>query len=74
MIQVTTFSGMNNFAHIEAMKVIFFSKCSKFYVDFENAIKVPENVSRSEDNFASELVASVSVNYERNTCDGSSTC
>ena len=74
MIQVTTISGMNNFAHIEAMKVIFFSKCSKFYADFENAIKVPENVSRSEDNFASELVASVSVNYERNTCDGSSTC
>ena len=32
------------------MKVIFFSKCSKFYVDFENATTVWENVEGSEDN------------------------
>ena len=36
---------MNNFGHIEAMKVIFFSKCSKFYVDFENRIKLRENLT-----------------------------
>ena len=35
---------MNNFGHIEAMQVIFFSKCGKFYEDFENAIKLPKNV------------------------------
>ena len=28
----------------------FFSKCSKFYVDFENAIKIWENVLGFEDN------------------------
>ena len=32
------------------MKVIFFSKCSKFYVHFENAIKFAENVDGIEDN------------------------
>ena len=32
------------------MKVIFFSKWSKFYVDFENAIKFSENVDGLEDN------------------------
>ena len=32
------------------MKVIFFSKCPKFYVDFENVIKVSENVDGFEDN------------------------
>ena len=26
------------------MKLIFFSKCSKFYVDFKNAIKILQNV------------------------------
>ena len=36
--------------HIEAMKVIVFAKYSKFYVDFENAIKLPENVDGFEDN------------------------
>ena len=41
---------MNNFGHIEAMKVIFFSKCSKFYVDFENEIKLPENADGFQDN------------------------
>ena len=36
--------------HIEAMKVIVFPKYSKFYVDFENAIKFPENIGGLEDN------------------------
>ena len=36
---------MNNLGHIEAMKVIFFSKWSKFYVDFENRIKLRENLT-----------------------------
>ena len=35
---------MNNFGYIKAMKVIFFSKYSKSYVDFQNAIKLPRNV------------------------------
>ena len=39
---------MNNFAHFEAMKVIFFSKSSKPYVDFENAVKLWGNVDRFE--------------------------
>ena len=41
---------MNNFGHIEAMKVISFSKCSETYLDFENAIKLRENVDGFEDN------------------------
>ena len=35
---------------IEAMKVIFFSTCSKFYVDSENPRKLAENVDSFEDN------------------------
>ena len=41
---------MTNFAHLETMKVICHSNCSKFYVDFENAITLPENVAAFEDN------------------------
>ena len=50
IIQVTSSFGMNKFGHIEAMKVIFSTKCSNFYVDFENAIKLRDNVDRFEDN------------------------
>ena len=50
-IQVTSLFGINNFGHIEAMKVIFFSKCSKSYVHFENAIRLRENVENFGDNF-----------------------
>ena len=32
------------------MKVIFFSKSSKFYANFKNAIKLRENVECFEDN------------------------
>ena len=42
---------MNNFGHIEYMKVIFLSKCSKFYVDFANAKKLRENLNDFEDNW-----------------------
>ena len=43
--QGTTFPWINNSANIESMKrMFFFSKCSKFYVDFKNAIKNWENV------------------------------
>ena len=35
------------------MMVILFSKYSKFYVDFENAIKFPENVDCLGDNCVS---------------------
>ena len=41
---------MNNFRHIGAMGVIFFSKCSKSYVDLENAINLRENVDGFQDN------------------------
>ena len=41
---------MNDFGHIEAMKVFSFSKYSKCYADFANAIKSPENVDTSQDN------------------------
>ena len=41
---------MGNFGHIEAMKVIFFSKGSKFYEDSENAIKLTGNYHSFEDN------------------------
>ena len=44
---------MNNLGHIEAMKVMFFLKCSKFYVVLENAIKRREIVSGFEDNCVS---------------------
>ena len=41
---------MNNFGHIKDMKVRFISKYSKFYVDFENVIKLGEHVDGFEDN------------------------
>ena len=41
---------MNNFGHIEAMKVIFFSKFLKFYVGFRNATKLDEDVDGFEGN------------------------
>ena len=41
---------MNNFGHIDVMKVIFLLKCSKFYGDFENLIKFGEKVDGFEDN------------------------
>ena len=62
---------MNNFGHIEAMKVIFFSKCSKFYVDFENRIKLRENLTALT---IIDSVAGVSVSYDNNTCDQPSAC
>ena len=46
---VTSYSGMYNFGHIEAINVIFFWKCSEFYLDFENGKKVPESVDGFED-------------------------
>ena len=44
VLLLNTYFGCNNFGHIEALKVIPFSKYSKFYVDFENAIKVWDNI------------------------------
>ena len=51
-IEVTKFFGSNDFGHIGPMKVSLFWKCSKFYIDFENAIKLPEDVDGFEDNGA----------------------
>ena len=50
VIQVTTFFEMNNFGYIQAIEMIFFSKCSQFYVHFENSEKVPEHIDAFEDN------------------------
>ena len=48
-IEVATTFRSNNFRDIEAMKMIFSSKYSKFYVDLENAIKSSENQEGFED-------------------------
>ena len=58
-IEVTTFFGSNNFRHIEAIKVILFSKYSRIYVDLENAIKVCENV----DGYGHNSVRSWAVHF-----------
>ena len=44
--------GMDNFGHIQFRAVISFSKCSKFYADFENAIKPPQHVDGFEGKWA----------------------
>ena len=49
-IQLNPFFGINNFNHIEAMKVIIVRKLSKFYVDFENSKKLREDVHGFEEN------------------------
>ena len=49
-IQETTFFGVNNFKYLSYEADLFFSKCSTFYVDFNNAIKTRENVFGFEDN------------------------
>ena len=36
--------GVRNFGNTKAMRVIFFSKCLKFYLDFKNAAKNLEKV------------------------------
>ena len=51
------------------MKVIFFSKCLKFYVDFENVIKTEEIIFGFDGN-ALQLVAGTSLNNDKNTRDG----
>ena len=38
-IDLTTFFGVRNFGNTSAMRVIFFSKCSKFELDFKNEKK-----------------------------------
>ena len=55
------------------MKVTYCSKYSKCYVDFENAIKFEKRLMVFKI-IAFELVAGVSVNYEKNACDRPSTC
>ena len=41
------------------MKMMFSSKCSKYYVDLENAIKFQENVNGFEDNCVSTCCGSL---------------
>ena len=48
------------------MKVSFFSKCSKY---FENSINLEKMLTVLKI-VSFELVAGVSVNYDKNTCDG----
>ena len=54
------------------MKVTFFFKCSKFSVDFKNAVKISENVSDLK-RIAFDLVAGNFLNYDKNTYDRPST-
>ena len=49
---------MNNFEHVETMKVFSFSKSTKFYEAVENGIKLPKNVDRPEGNFLSTCCGS----------------
>ena len=46
------------------MKVILFSKYSKVYVDFENAIKFSENLTVLK-RIAFEVKPLISVNYDK---------
>ena len=55
---------MNNFGDIEAMKVVYFWKCTKKFQKMLMVLKI----------IAFELVPGVSVKYDCNTCDGTSTC
>ena len=64
---------MYNFRDIEAIKVIFFWKCEKLYIDLENEIKL-EKILTVLKIIAIELVAGISVIYDKNTCDGPSSC
>ena len=49
-IEVTTYFRSNTFRHMEAMKVILFSKYSKFFFDFDNPKKFQEILDTFEDN------------------------
>ena len=55
------------------MKVIFFSKYPKFYLDFENRIKIPENLMVLKI-VVFELKALISVSYDENACERLLTC
>ena len=43
-IRLTTFFGVRNFGNRSGMRLIFFTKCSKFNLDFKNADTNSENV------------------------------
>ena len=60
-IYLTTFSGVHNFGNISAMRVIFFWKCSKFKVDFENLRKNPEKAFCFWDNYVRNGCVKLSV-------------
>ena len=55
------------------MKLIFFSKCAKFYVDFENWKNIGKSFLALE-LMVFERVPGIYVNYDENTCDRQSTC
>ena len=59
VIEVKTYFGMYKVRHIEAIKTIFFSIYSKFYVDFENALRFFENV----DAFKGNCIWSKAINF-----------
>ena len=50
VIEVKTYFGMYKVRHIEAIKTIFFSIYSQFYVHFENALRFFENVDAFKGN------------------------
>ena len=49
-IYLTTIFQVRNFGNISAMRVIFFGKCSKFYLHFKNVEKKSEKVFPFRDN------------------------
>ena len=53
--------GVDNFQNTKAMRVIFFSKCLKFKLDFKNAAKSSEKVFCFWDNFIWIVIIELSL-------------
>ena len=65
--------GVYSFRNTGAMRVIFFSTCSKFHGESENAIKIPEMFLVFQI-IASEVVVGNCPYYYDNSCSWQSTC
>ena len=73
-IQVTTFFGIISPEGIEAMKLIYFSKCKKILCTFQKTAKNFHIIILVLEIMAFEPVARTCLNYDENTCDRQSTC
>ena len=58
-IYLSTFFGVCNFKNTSAMRVIFFFKCSKLNLDFENAKKKKKKIEKKS--FVYEIIESEDV-------------